>query len=239
VVTETERVRLYIRNVEEAIDKIVASKDRVGRNSSIKEIINLVRLYLEDSKYYVEKGDVFTALSCIAYAEGLLDSLQKMGLLDIEWRSLSELSARPKVVVAGTFDIIHPGHIALIYEAWKKGRVYVIVARDSSVEKFKGRPPVVPEKQRLQVVSSIKYVYKALLGNKDDILKPIEELKPDIILLGPDQWADENWLLKELRKRGLNTKVERLRQKVDCELCSSSEIVKRACTSYNYPKNSD
>ncbi len=236
--TDAEKVKLYIRNVEEAIEKIT-TKESSMKDNSVREVVNLAKLYLEDSKYYLEKGNIFTALSCIAYAEGLLDSLQKIGLLSIEWRPLSELLARPKVVVAGTFDIIHPGHIMLIYEAWKRGRVYVIVARDSSVEKFKGRLPIIPEEQRLQVVSSIKYVYQALLGDKNDILKPIERLKPDIILLGPDQWADEEWLVEELKKRGLDTRVERLKQKVDCELCSSSKIAKKACSNYNYLRGSN
>ncbi len=39
-----------------------------------------------------------------------------------------------KVLIAGTFDLIHPGHIFLINEAAKLGDVYVIVATDKNRE---------------------------------------------------------------------------------------------------------
>ena len=47
-----------------------------------------------------------------------------------------------KVVVAGTFDIIHEGHIKMLWEAKKlagdDGKLIVIVARDENVKRFKG-----------------------------------------------------------------------------------------------------
>jgi len=41
-----------------------------------------------------------------------------------------------KVLIAGTFDLIHPGHIYLINEAAKLGDVYVIVATDKNRELY-------------------------------------------------------------------------------------------------------
>ena len=43
------------------------------------------------------------------------------------------------VMVAGTFDLIHPGHLYLIQEARKLGKVVVVVGRDKNVERVKGR----------------------------------------------------------------------------------------------------
>ncbi len=37
----------------------------------------LAKQYFEDSKYYLEKKDYFTAFGCINYAHGLLDSIIK------------------------------------------------------------------------------------------------------------------------------------------------------------------
>ncbi len=217
-----KRVQAYIENVELALEKLGELEEPYAR------LTRLARMYAEDARYYLEKGDVFTALACIAYAEGLVDALRHLGVARIEWEPLSKLLERPRVAVAGTFDILHPGHIHLLREAWKRGRVYVIVARDETVERMKGRPPVVPEEQRLAVVSAVRYVAEARLGDKKDYLKPIEEIRPHIVLLGPDQWPDEARLEEELRMRGVDARVERLPERIECPLCSSTRIACRA-----------
>ncbi len=229
-----ERVEAYINNVALALEKIKSKLTKIKEthinNQKILGIIDLAKRYLDDATYYIEqKKDTFTALACIAYAEGLLDALRWLGVLDFEWEPLSKLLERPKVLVAGTFDIIHPGHIALLRQAWNKGRVYVVVARDETVKIFKKRPPIVPEEQRAETLSSIRYVHKVVLGSKHDIMEPIRKIKPDIILLGPDQWVSESWLEEQLQRNGLtNTRVERLREKHECPLCSSTSIACRA-----------
>ena len=58
-------------------------------------------------------------------------------------------------MATGTFDLIHPGHGLYLEEAKKLGgdgaRLVVVVARDSTVRSRK-RVPIVPEKQRQEVV---------------------------------------------------------------------------------------
>ncbi|MDI9646603.1 MAG: FAD synthase [Archaeoglobales archaeon] len=131
-----------------------------------------------------------------------------------------------RVVATGTFDIIHPGHIKFLEEAKKLGdELIVIVAREKNV---KHKPkPVIPEEQRRKVVEAIRYVDKAILGDEEDIFKPILELRPDVIALGYDQHFNEDWLKEELKKRGLNCEIVRIKVHVDCELCSSHKIVER------------
>ena len=93
------------------------------------------------------------------------------------------------VCFAGTFDILHPGHIFLINEAAKLGEVYVIVATDKNRERFSGKPPIILEEQRLEVVKNLKNVREAKLGKRDHkILLTVSEINPDIVLLGPDQF---------------------------------------------------
>jgi hypothetical protein len=50
--------------------------DKKLTKSQIK-IVELAKQYYEDSKYYLEKKDYFTAFGCINYAHGLLDSIIK------------------------------------------------------------------------------------------------------------------------------------------------------------------
>jgi len=137
-----------------------------------------------------------------------------------------------RVVVCGSFEILHPGHIHLIREASKYGSVVVVVARDSTIRAVKGREPVVPEEQRLFMVKSVKWVDDAVLGSEEgDKLKVIEELKPDVILLGPDQDYDPEELRRELKARGLNVKVLKLKSLFSgFPLCKTSRIIERILT---------
>jgi len=50
-------------------------KTKTTKNN--QKIIELATQYFEDSKYYLEKKDFFTAFGCINYAHGLLDAIIK------------------------------------------------------------------------------------------------------------------------------------------------------------------
>ncbi|MGB5910180.1 MAG: adenylyltransferase/cytidyltransferase family protein [Promethearchaeia archaeon] len=136
---------------------------------------------------------------------------------------------KKKVLVAGTFDILHPGHIFLFNEAAKIGDVYVIVATDNNRELYSGERPVIPEQQRLEVIKNIKNVKEARLGRSDnDTLKTVEEINPDIILLGPDQKYDLNILKEGLKRKGLNhIEVKRMKSYYDKYALHSSSLIKR------------
>jgi len=70
-----------------------------------------------------------------------------------------------KVMCAGTFDIIHPGHLYYLSEAKKHGdKLVVVVARDNTSEKFKGKKPVHSERERLEAVKMLNIVNEAVLG---------------------------------------------------------------------------
>lgn len=207
------RVLAYIRNVELFMSKITLE----ALDTNARRIYDLAKTYLNDAKYYYEKEDYSTSLSCISYAEGLLDSLKLMNLIKgIEWSSLSSMIKRPRVLVAGSFEFLHPGHIALLKEAWNLGEVYVVVSRDKNFEKFKGRKPALNERDRLEVIQSIKYVAKAVLGDEEDYLKPIVDLKPDIVMLGPDQWIGPTELREKLETMGLkNVKIVKFEKRIE------------------------
>lgn len=133
------------------------------------------------------------------------------------------------MLVAGTFDILHPGHIFLINEAAKLGDVYVIVATDRNRELYSGEAPIIPEEQRLEVIKSIKNVKEAKLGRHDnDTLKAVEEINPDIILLGPNQRFSIDKLTNALQMKGLNhIEVLRLDKYYDKYKLHSSSLIKR------------
>ncbi|MEM1676026.1 MAG: DUF357 domain-containing protein [Desulfurococcaceae archaeon] len=219
-----DKIRAYVLNLEKAIDSL----KKISLEEKYRRIVDIADSYLNDAKYYLSKNDYFTALSCIAYAEGLIDSLNYIGVINIKWNALTKLLKRPRVVIAGSFEIIHPGHLYFIKKAWELGEVIVIVARDSSIERFKKRRSIIPEEQRKIVVENIKYVSKAYLGDPVDYFKTIVDLKPDIVLLGPDQWIEPDDLKEELEKRGLtNISVVKLDNRIEGEFYSVSRIIER------------
>jgi FAD synthetase len=99
----------------------------------------------------------------------------------------------PAIVLAsGVFDLLHLGHVKFLEEAkyagGKNAKLVVIIARDSTIEKIKGKKPIIPENQRRALVESLKVVDIAILGVKAlDINQVITKIKPTIIALGYDQ----------------------------------------------------
>ena len=67
------RIEKDIVMFEENLQKIKDENIEI-QNSKVLE---LATQYYEDTKYYLEKKDYFTAFGCINYAHGLLDALIK------------------------------------------------------------------------------------------------------------------------------------------------------------------
>ena len=142
---------------------------------------------------------------------------------------------KKKVLIAGTFDIIHPGHIFLINQAAKLGEVHVIVSTDKNRKAYSGEAPIVNETQRLEVVKSLKNVTSARLGRRDNnTIKTVKEINPDIVLLGPDQKYSTEELKEGLVTAGMtDVEVKRLKTYYDkFELTSSTKIKKKIIEAY-------
>jgi len=137
---------------------------------------------------------------------------------------------KKKVVLAsGVFDLLHLGHVKFLEEAKKAGgkdaELIVIIARDSTVEKNKGRKPIMPENQRRALVESLKVVDEAVLGFEEfDIGDVIERIKPDVIALGYDQAGMEKRVQEYVDKHKLNVAVIRIGKFEEDALDSSSKI---------------
>lgn len=117
-----------------------------------------------------------------------------------------------KILITGTFDQLHPGHINFLNQARKLGDyLIVIIARDKTVIKVKGKYPTHNEMKRAKAVRQTKIPNRVILGKIRDKYTIIEKNKPDIIALGYDQNIFTKKLKKELIKRGLKTKIIRLK----------------------------
>jgi len=98
-----------------------------------------------------------------------------------------------RVVCAGTFDHLHPGHISFLKQARSLGdELVVIVARDENVRRIKGIRPEHDERCRRLGVEDTGIPDRVILGHEDrDLFAILRELSPDIVALGYDQRVSE------------------------------------------------
>jgi FAD synthetase len=127
------------------------------------------------------------------------------------------------------FDLLHLGHVRFLEEAKKAGgenaELIVVVARDSTVEKTKGRKPIMSETERCLLVESLKVVDRAVLGYEEfEIGEVIESIRPDVIALGYDQQDMFKQVLSYVKTHGLNIEVIRIGKFGENTLDSSTKI---------------
>ncbi len=132
------------------------------------------------------------------------------------------------ILAFGCFDILHYGHLQYLRKAKELGdRLIVVVARDVTIKKMKGREPVFGERARLDMVRGLKPVDDAAFGHeKGEKYGIIDELRPDVIALGYDQPEDDSRLRKWLGENGMaKVKVVRIRHVEDEEVYKSSKAL--------------
>lgn len=88
----------------------------------------------------------------------------------------------------GCFDLIHPGHVALLAEArGQADRLIVGLNTDASVKRLKGPArPINAEMARAIVLASLASVDLVVLFDEDTPLELIRALKPDVLVKGAD-----------------------------------------------------
>jgi len=160
-----------------------------------------------------------------------VERAQREGLIEVEGQKASLTTSgrgRIEVVLAGgVFDILHPGHIFFLSRAKEEGDLLaVVVASDQTVEKRK-RIPIVPGRQRLEMVRSLKPVDVALLGGRGDIFDTLEKVRPDVVALGPDQGHRIREVEDKAKERGLKVRVVRVEEYKETELSSTKSILQR------------
>jgi len=67
--------------IEKDIQKFYLSIGRLEGISDDKntlKVVELSKMYASDAKSFLDKGDLYTAFSCISYAHGLLDAVLKL-----------------------------------------------------------------------------------------------------------------------------------------------------------------
>jgi len=81
-----ELVARYIAFTEQVLSQMEMVEGSISADASdAKRIVDYVRNYLKDAKYYKDKGELEVSLTSVAYCEGLLDALKLLGAVKFEW----------------------------------------------------------------------------------------------------------------------------------------------------------
>ena len=123
----------------------------------------------------------------------------------------------------GSFDLLHAGHLHMIYEASKQADILVMALNtDDSIQKYKGKGrPIVPLLQRLQIMAALSFVDYVTYFSETDPIQLLDLIKPDVHVNGSEY--GENCIEADIvRKNGGRIHIVRLKPGL-----STSEIIKK------------
>lgn len=92
------------------------------------------------------------------------------------------------VFTNGCFDILHIGHVRYLQDARAQGDLLVVgVNSDDSVRKLKGpERPVVPEFERVEILSALECVDYVTIFSEDTPVELILAIRPNVHVKGGD-----------------------------------------------------
>jgi len=102
--------------------------------------------------------------------------------------------------VPGVFDMFHIGHLNLIRRARLECDYLIAgVVSDAVGFELKDRYPAIPEDERIEVVSSIRFVDEVHMEQTVDKFQTWEILKFDVVFKGDDWKGSAKWCQLEER----------------------------------------
>lgn len=101
---------------------------------------------------------------------------------------------------SGVFDLFHVGHLNILKKAKEQCEYLIVgVSSDELTLKLKGKLPVIPYEQRLEIIESIRYVDQVIREDDADKFEAWDRLRYDALFKGSD--AAERDCYKEYEKK--------------------------------------
>ena len=88
----------------------------------------------------------------------------------------------------GSFDLLHAGHLQIIYEASQMADILIVALNtDSSIQHYKSPDrPIIPLKDRLQMMAALEFVDYVTWFDETDPCALLTMIKPDIHVNGAE-----------------------------------------------------
>jgi cytidyltransferase-like protein len=116
-----------------------------------------------------------------------------------------------RVMVTGSFDWLHSGHIRFFEEASSLGDLYVVVGHDANIALLKGEGhPMFPQDERRYMVQAVRFVKATLISSGHgwmDAEPEVEIIRPDLYMVNED--GDRPEKFEFCREHGIEYRVLR------------------------------
>lgn len=92
----------------------------------------------------------------------------------------------------GSFDLLHAGHLQIIYEASQAADVLIVALNtDDSIKQYKSTSrPIIPLEYRLEMITALEFVNYATWFNETDPRNILSIIKPDVHVNGAEYGLD-------------------------------------------------
>ena len=131
-------------------------------------------------------------------------------------KTAEELRKEGKKIVTtnGSFDILHVAHLHILRKAKEQGDILIVLLNsDDSIRRFKGeKRPILPEKERAEMLLALKFVDYVVIFTEDKPLKVMGMIKPDVHVKGgsfiPERIKEEKELVESHNGQLKNFELE-------------------------------
>ena len=91
-------------------------------------------------------------------------------------------------VIAGNFDVIHPGYIKMFKECKSYCKQFIVLLHtDPSIERPHKLKPILTKEERTEILTSIRFINGiAYYTYEKELVDLLKRLSPDIRFLGDD-----------------------------------------------------
>lgn len=105
-------------------------------------------------------------------------------------KKVNELRNAGKTIATlnGSFDLMHSGHLQIIYEASQVADLLIVALNsDSSIKAYKNPDrPIIPLEYRLQMMAALGFVDYVTWFDETDPIRLLSDIKPDVHVNGAE-----------------------------------------------------
>ena len=97
-------------------------------------------------------------------------------------------SGKSIATLNGSFDLLHAGHLYILFEASQTADILVVALNtDDSIKRYKSpKRPIVPLQYRMKMIASLAFVDYVTFFDEDDPRKLLEQIKPNVHVNGAE-----------------------------------------------------
>jgi glycerol-3-phosphate cytidylyltransferase len=91
-------------------------------------------------------------------------------------------------VIAGNFDVLHPGYLKMFQEIEKKcERLFILLQEDPTIERPEKKKPILSVDERREMLKQFTWYHTILTYNTEsELLFLLKSINPDVRFLGDD-----------------------------------------------------